>query len=168
MYGDADVEKLKSDATLDVSLKHASAMLKIKFTLPDTGAGCKVVSVGIKSFFSDNSDSNSFGVGYCKYAKLPVFAGGNRYGYTFALGSSSYSTGLGDGIQLGTGVKEFTVYVPVQFNAGVSKTFSAGDYFKFSVQDSESSVYSTKMAFGSDKTLEAGKMYTADATLTKE
>lgn len=160
MYGDADVEKLKSDATLDVSLKHASAMLKIKFTLPDTGAGCKVVSVGI--------DNNSFGVGYCKYEKLPVFAGGTRYGYTFALGSTSDDKGTGDGIQLGTGVKEFTVYVPVQFNSGVSKTFSAGDYFKFSVQDSESSVYSTKMAFGSDKTLEAGKMYTVDATLTKE
>ena len=168
MYGDADVDKLKSDGTLDVSLKHASAMLKIKFTLPDGVAGCKVVSVGINSYLSDNTTMNPFAVGYCKYVNLPRFNGGSRNGYSFALGSSSDENEKGDGIQLGTGVKEFTVYVPVQFNSGVSKTFSAGDYFKFSVRDSGSSVYSTKMAFGSAKTLEAGKMYTVDATLTKE
>lgn len=165
MYGDADLAKLKADATLDVSLKHACAMLKISFTLPDAAAGAKVIQAFLRSFKSDGSSNSIFANGWGSFSRLPVVAGGRRDAYYWSIGTTSSSSQEGEGIGLATGVKTFTVYVPVQPMDGVSASLEAGDYFVFGVVTEGGTRYLVNKTFAAAKTLESGKMYSVDVTV---
>lgn len=161
MSGEADKTDLSTNK-LSVDLVHRTAVLKVKLTLPASGKTIKSVTV-----FANKADATEFK--YVKYGWLTfetitsTFYGNNsRNNMSMNLGAS-IDGGNGSGLTVsGTTA---TVYIPFVPNGDTGEvTFNSGDKLTVRVLYSSTDFDDAKLVFSSAKTVQAGKLYTINAS----
>lgn len=161
MSGEADMTDLSTNK-LTVNLVHRTAVLKVKLTLPASGKTIKRVTV-----FANKADATDFK--YVKYGWLTfetitsTFYGNDS--------SNNMSMNLGASIEGGNGSgltvsgTTATVYIPFVPNGDTGEvTFNSGDKLTVRVLYSSTESVNKELVFSSAKTVQAGKLYTINAS----
>lgn len=159
MSGEADMTDLSTNK-LTVDLVHRTAVLKVKLTLPAAGKTIKEVAV-----YANRADATVFDYtrnGWLPFETITSTFGGNSYSNDMSMNlGASIDSGSGSGLTVsGTTA---TVYIPFVPNGDTGEvTFNSGDKLTVRVYYSDSDV-DTELIFSSDKTLQAGRLYTINA-----
>lgn len=160
MSGEADMTDLSTNK-LTVDLVHRTAVLKVKLALPAAGKTIKSVEV-----YANKADATSFDFsryGWVNFETITSSFSANSYSnYTDMSLGTSIDSGYGSGLTVsGTTA---TVYIPFVPNGDTGKvTFNTGDKLTVRVHYSLSEYVSKELFFSSDKTLQAGNLYTINA-----
>jgi len=161
MSGEADKTDLSTNK-LTVDLVHRTAVLKVKLTLPASGKTIKRVTV-----YANKADATQFK--YVRYGWLTF----ETITSTFYGNDSSNSMGMnlgasidgGNGSGLTVSGTTATVYIPFVPNGDTGEvTFNSGDKLTVRVLYSSTDSDDAELVFSSDKTVQAGKLYTINAS----
>ena len=164
MSGEANKSDLSTNK-LTVDLVHRTAVLKVKFTLPASGKTVTRVDV-----FGNKFDASSFY--YAKRGWLAFetitssFGADSNQNYTsMFIGANIVDSSSGSGLPVsGTTA---TVYIPFVPNGSAGEvTFETNDYLTVRVYYSGGKA-EAKPKFTSNKTLQAGKLYTVNVSVNE-